>query len=103
MNEQVSLRGDTSENSGWDLRHVNNRRACRVSVGVSVFGRARTLSFFVRTKTKPKPKHKAERDVVVLRFIKELLLCTPYSMRQLSSPGVVVVSFRQITTKVGVT
>lgn len=62
MNEQVSLRGSTNENSGWDLRHVNNRRACRVS-GVSVFGRARPLSFFVRMKTKP--RHKAERREAV--------------------------------------
>lgn len=74
----------------------------RVSGGVSVFGGARTLSFSVRTKTKP--KHKAERDVVVLRFIKELLLCIRCDIDSRSSPwrrGSITPT--DYCTKVGVT
>jgi len=48
-------------NSGWDLRYVNNRRACRIS-GVKCI-RPSTDTLILCTY---KEKAKAERDVIVL-------------------------------------
>lgn len=80
------MRGNVSENSGWDLHHVNNRRACRVSGSVSVFGRARTLSFCVLRQYEDKAK--AERDVIVIHLLKSCYYIFNATFIQDHTPGI---------------